>query len=94
MAGFGSNFAFILIIIGAFFASTTLSILVPIGIALFGGVVVFQVVNLPVEFNASTRAKDQLATLGIVGDVREVLPVMIGSFREMKAKVEAEEGRA
>jgi electron transfer flavoprotein alpha subunit len=36
----------------------------------------------------------RIATLGIVGDVREVLPVMIGSFREMKAKAEAEGGGA
>ena len=40
--------------------------------------VFFQVVNLPVEFNASSRAKEQLATLGIVGSgdmtyVRKVL---------------------
>jgi Zn-dependent membrane protease YugP len=36
------------------------------GIAVFGAVVFFQVVNLPVEFNASTRAKQQLVALGIV----------------------------
>ncbi len=36
----------------------------------------------------------RIATLGIVGDVREVLPVMIGSFREMKAKAGAEGGKA
>ena len=35
------------------------------GILLFGAVVFFQIVNLPVEFNASSRAKDQLAVLGI-----------------------------
>jgi hypothetical protein len=38
------------------------------GIALFGCVVFFQLVNLPVEFNASTRAKAQLVQLGIVND--------------------------
>jgi len=48
------------------------------GILLFSAVVFFQVVNLPVEFNASSRAKEQLATLGIVGPnempyVRKVL---------------------
>jgi len=36
----------------------------------------------------------RISTLGIVGDVRDVLPVMIGSFRETKAKAEAEGGRA
>jgi len=48
------------------------------GIAFFGVVVFFQVINLPVEFNASTRAKDELVTLGIVrpnelGEVKRVL---------------------
>ena len=42
------------------------AVLVWAGIALFSCVVVFQVVNLPVEFNASSRAKAQLVELGIV----------------------------
>jgi Zn-dependent membrane protease YugP len=63
LAGFGSNFAFILIMIGAFVSSFNL---IMIGIALFGAVVFFQIVNLPVEFNASSRAKTQLVELGIV----------------------------
>jgi hypothetical protein len=36
------------------------------GIGLFACVVLFQIVNLPVEFNASSRAKQQLVALGIV----------------------------
>jgi uncharacterized protein len=36
------------------------------GVGLFACVVFFQVVNLPVEFNASTRAKAQLVELGII----------------------------
>jgi hypothetical protein len=40
--------------------------LVLIGVILFAGVVFFQLVNLPVEFNASTRARAQLVKLGIV----------------------------
>jgi Zn-dependent membrane protease YugP len=36
------------------------------GIALFGAVVFFQLVNLPVEFNASNRAKSELVELSIV----------------------------
>ncbi len=36
------------------------------GIVLFCGVLFFQLVNLPVEFNASTRAKNQLVQLGLV----------------------------
>ena len=37
-----------------------------LGILLFSGVVLFQLVNLPVEFNASSRAKDGLLELGII----------------------------
>jgi uncharacterized protein len=37
-----------------------------VGIVLFSCVVFFQVVNLPVEFNASSRAKAHLVDLGIV----------------------------
>ena len=36
------------------------------GVYLFSAVVVFQVVNLPVEFNASRRAKQLLVERGIV----------------------------
>jgi Zn-dependent membrane protease YugP len=36
------------------------------GILGFGATVAFQLVNLPVEFDASSRAKTQLVNLGIV----------------------------
>ncbi len=64
MASFGSNTAFILFFIGLFFQA--LSFLAWIGVFLFAFVVFFQVVTLPVEFNASTRAKQQLGALGLV----------------------------
>lgn len=63
IAGFGSNISMFLLIGGLIF---TLQPLVWAGIILFSGVVFFQIVNLPVEFNASNRAKAQLAELGIV----------------------------
>lgn len=63
LAGFGSSASFILLILGFAISSTTL---VWAGIALFGAVVFFQVVNLPVEFNASARAKQELVALGVV----------------------------
>lgn len=63
LAGFGSNFGLMLLIMGAIFSFQPL---IMAGIALFAAVVFFQVVNLPVEFNASSRAKEQLAALGIV----------------------------
>lgn len=61
-ASFGSGISWILIVLGMFFSMT----LVWAGIAAFSCVVFFQLVNLPVEFDASSRAKEQLATLGIV----------------------------
>ena len=64
VAGFGSNASFLLIILGMIFQP--LSWLILVGIGLFAGVVFFQLVNLPVEFNASSRAKAQLVGLGIV----------------------------
>lgn len=63
VANLGSNAAFIIFFVGFMFHLTTL---VYVGIALFCGVVFFQVVNLPVEFNASTRAKQQLVALNII----------------------------
>jgi hypothetical protein len=41
-------------------------LLMDIAIVLFGAMVVFQLVTLPVEFDASRRAKAVLATSGIV----------------------------
>jgi Zn-dependent membrane protease YugP len=62
IANFGGGISWILIIVGAMISPT----LIWIGIALFAGVVFFQLVNLPVEFDASNRAKAQLDSLGIV----------------------------
>ncbi|HWA99814.1 MAG TPA: zinc metallopeptidase [Pirellulales bacterium] len=74
-ANFGSGFSMILFMIGL---AAHWHVLTSIAIALFGCVVFFQVINLPVEFNASTRAKEQLVTLGVInqeelGYVRKVL---------------------
>jgi len=65
VAGFGSNSAFLLIFLGLIFPM--LEPLLWVGIGLFACVVFFQIINLPVEFNASSRAKAQLAHLGVVG---------------------------
>ncbi len=46
--------------------------LIDVGILLFAAAVLFQVVTLPVEFDASRRAVTQLDTLGIVGDRERV----------------------
>lgn len=62
-ASFGSSAGMILLFLGIFFTPLLL-----LGIILFSAVVFFQLVNLPVEFNASARAKRQLVDLGIVRD--------------------------
>ncbi len=43
-----------------------------LGVLLFGAVAVFTVITLPVEFDASRRAKQQLVTLGVLG--RDEMP--------------------
>jgi len=62
-AQLGSGAGMILLLLAVVFSSPTLLL---IGIIAFSGVVVFQVVNLPVEYDASHRAKVQLVQLGIV----------------------------
>jgi Zn-dependent membrane protease YugP len=56
VASFGSTLAFPIFLVGFFFSSKGPSILMDIGIFLFAGAVLFSVVTLPVEFNASRRA--------------------------------------
>jgi Zn-dependent membrane protease YugP len=63
MANFGSSFGLLVFIAGLAMAMQAVAWA---GLALFGAVVFFQVVNLPVEFDASNRAKAQLVDLGIV----------------------------
>ena len=62
MAGIGSNAGIFLLILGAMLH---LQPLIWLGIILFSAIVFFQLVNLPVEFDASNRAKVQLVSLGI-----------------------------
>lgn len=69
VAGFGSHVSFLLLILGVIFHAYPLLLA---GIVLFGAVVFFQVVNLPVEFNASSRAKQQLVALSIVSPAEMV----------------------
>lgn len=62
-ANIGSNASWILLILGLIFS---IDPLVQLGIVLFTCVVLFQVVTLPVEFNASSRALQQVAYYGIL----------------------------
>jgi hypothetical protein len=60
---FASYAWIILILLGMFFAMTKL---VWLGIGVFSIIMFFQLITLPVEFDASKRAKEQLLTLGLV----------------------------
>ena len=59
----GSNLGWILIMIGLFLRLTNLAWL---GIIIFAGGAVFALATLPVEFNASARAKQLLVQTGII----------------------------
>lgn len=63
LAGFGSNLSWIIIMAGFFLQ---LAGLIYLGIAAFAVTVVFQLVNLPVEFDASRRARIALVDAGLV----------------------------
>ena len=67
VANLGSYAAWPLIIIGMFITSSTGSLLINIGIICFSLAVLFQLVTLPVEFNASRRAVQILGDTGILG---------------------------
>lgn len=75
VANFGSQLAFPLFFVGLFFQS---EVLLNVGIILFAAAVLFTVITLPVEFNASRRAVAALRESGGVtqeelGGVKEVL---------------------
>lgn len=63
LANLGTQISFFLIILGFFFSV----FFTKLGIALFFFAVLFQIVTLPVEFNASNRAKKELAN-GIISE--------------------------
>ncbi len=64
-ASFGSGASGILLMLGIVMQMQPVFWL---GIALFSLVVFFQLINLPVEFDASARAKKQLVALGMIAD--------------------------
>ncbi len=74
-AQYGPMAFMVLIVLGAIMSSPKLMML---GVIAYAGVLVFQLINLPVEFDASSRAKQHLGDLGIVNEegaiaVRKVL---------------------
>lgn len=68
IANLGSNMSFFLIVAGIFLYSTGLILA---GIIFMSAAVLFQLVTLPVEFNASSRAMDQVVSLGIIRNNEE-----------------------
>ena len=66
IANFGSMAAWPLIIIGLFISGDTSLLLINLGILLFSAAVLFQLVTLPVEFNASRRAVKVLENTGML----------------------------
>lgn len=63
-ANIGSKLGIPLILLGVFLSYN--SVLIQIGIWVFALAVLFQVVTLPVEFNASSRAVEALDSMGIL----------------------------
>lgn len=68
-ANIGSWLSFPLIFAGLIFNYAGLIL---VGIIAFSAVVLFQMITLPVEFNASSRAKDALTNNGVLGYPEEI----------------------
>lgn len=78
VANFGSQISWPLIVVGLFMNGNMSVLLINAGILLFTCAVAFQIVTLPVEFNASSRALRILGASGLlyedeVGKARKVL---------------------
>lgn len=63
MVNFTTKIGYLVVIIGIIFSFPKLAI---IGLILVLGMLLFQLITLPVEFNASTRAKKELLNLNII----------------------------
>jgi len=68
VANLGSNFSWIFILIGIF---AQMSNMVLLGIIFMAAGVIFQLITLPVEFNASNRAMEQVVSAGIIRNDEE-----------------------
>ncbi len=66
VANFGSQIAWPLILIGLIFNSNMSYTLIMLGVFAFSLSVLFQIITLPVEFNASNRAIRALASTGML----------------------------
>lgn len=68
VASFGSNASFFLILLGIILTNSNMLLL---GIVAMAAAVLFQVVTLPVEFNASSRAMEQIVSAGVIRNDEE-----------------------
>ncbi|UTR09644.1 zinc metallopeptidase [Evansella sp. LMS18] len=68
VASFGSNISFFLILAGIFMGATNMFLA---GIIFMSAAVLFQVITLPVEFNASNRAMEQVVSVGVIRNEEE-----------------------
>jgi Zn-dependent membrane protease YugP len=68
VANIGANFGPLLVMAGLFLTSlgSLSTVFINIGIALFAGAILFHIVTLPVEFDASSRALRLIDELGIL----------------------------
>ncbi len=72
VASFGSSASYWIIFAGFLLGHSPLGMgLVKVGIILFGAAVLFSIVTLPVEWDASARAKTHMVTAGIVSPGQE-----------------------
>ena len=78
VANFGSSIAWPLIIIGLIMNSQTSQLFLNLGVIAFSMAVLFQIVTLPVELNASRRALKILGNTGMLSpdEVRETRKVL------------------
>ncbi|MBQ8626249.1 MAG: zinc metallopeptidase [Agathobacter sp.] len=68
IANIGSSLAWPVILLGLFINSESSQLIINIGIFLFSFAVIFQLITLPVEFNASRRALALLEQQGILSE--------------------------
>ena len=68
VANIGSKLSWPLILLGLFISSDAGILLINLGIIAFSFAVIFQLVTLPVEYNASSRALRILGDIGILSD--------------------------
>jgi Zn-dependent membrane protease YugP len=75
LSQFGGSAGMLALMLGFAFGRTPIGYMIAWGgVLLFSTVVIFQLINLPVEFNASSRGKQELVRLGIIHE-QELAPI-------------------